>query len=79
MMYSVEMLQPAWRDLERIADMHMSLAGVNSAKRFADGFLDSIDNLSSFPFDYPIVPDEELAEAGCRMLIYNLSADVPRL
>lgn len=70
-MYNVGILLPAWKDLERITDMLMTLVGVNSAKSFTDGLLDRIDTLSCFPFAYPTVPDEELAKAGYRMLIYK--------
>ena len=70
-MYRVEILRPAWDDLERIADMHLSLVGPKSAQKLTDGILDSIDTLKISPYGYPTVPDEELAEIGYRMVIYK--------
>ena len=70
-MYKVEILRPAWDDLERITDMHLSLVGLKSAQKLTDGILDSIDTLKISPYGYPTVPDEELAEIGYRMVIYK--------
>lgn len=70
-MYRVKILAPAWNDLERIADMHMSLVGPQSAKKVMDGILDRIEALETFPYSGPAVPDEELAQQGYRMTIYK--------
>ncbi|MCH5210194.1 MAG: type II toxin-antitoxin system RelE/ParE family toxin [Oscillospiraceae bacterium] len=70
-MYKVEILIPAWDDLEIIADMHMSLVGPKSAQNLTDGILDSIDTLTISLYGYPTVLDEEPAEIGYRMVIYK--------
>ena len=70
-MYKVEILKPAWDDIERIADMHFALSGPQSAKKVTDGILDSIASLEVFPYGYPTVPDRELSEQGYRMVIYK--------
>ena len=70
-MYKVGILRTAWDDLERIADMHLSLVGPKSAKKITDGILDSIDTLKISPYGYPTVPDKDLAELGYRMVIYK--------
>lgn len=79
MMYNVEILKPAWEDIERIADIHLSLVGPQSAKKVTDGILDSIDSLKMFPFGYRTVPDIELAESGYRMVIYKRYVSVYRV
>lgn len=78
-MYKIEILRPAWEDIERIADMHFSLVGVQSAKKVTDGILDSIDSLKVFPFGFPTVPDEDLAKQGYRMVIYKKYLSIYRV
>ena len=70
-MYKIEILQPAWTDLERIADLHMSLVGPKSAKKVTDKILESIELLEVSPYGFPLVPDEALAQEGYRMAIYK--------
>lgn len=36
-MYKIEILKPAWDDLERIGDLHYSLSGQKTAKNVTDG------------------------------------------
>ena len=36
-MYKIEILKPAWDDLERIGDLHYSLSGQKTAKKVTDG------------------------------------------
>ncbi len=78
-MYKVEILKPAWEDIERIADMHFSLVGLQSAKKVTDGILDSIDALKTFPEGFPTVPDAELSEQGYRMVIYKKYLSIYRV
>ena len=70
-MYEIKILSPAWNDLDRIADMHLSMVGVQSAKNVTDGILNRIELLGTFPFSCPTVPDEELSGQGYRMAIYK--------
>ena len=78
-MYKVEILRPAWDDLEIIADMHLSLVGPKSAQKVTDGILDSIDTLKISPYGYPTVPDMELAELGYRMVLYKKYLSIYRV
>lgn len=48
--YEIELLAPAWRELEEIADMHLALVGAESAKKITDKILDDIDRLSITPY-----------------------------
>ena len=70
-MYEIEILSPAWADIERIGDIHFALSGPQSALKVTNGILDSIDTLQTFPHGYPPVPDAELAAEGFRMVIYK--------
>ena len=78
-MYKIEILKPAWDDLERIGDLHYSLSGPRSAKKVTDGILDSIATLDTFPYGYPTVPDRKLAEEGYRMVIYKKYLSIYRV
>ena len=40
--YNVRILTPAWQDIERIADIHMSAVGPHSAESITDKLLDKI-------------------------------------
>ena len=70
-MCEIKILTPAWNDLERIAGMHLSQVGVQSAKKVTDGILDRIELLGTFPYGCSTVPDEGLSERGYRMAIYK--------
>lgn len=69
--YDVEILKPAWEELDHIADYHLAAVGKQSAKKVTDGILDLIDQLHDFPYSFPAVRDEELAQLGYRMAIYK--------
>lgn len=70
-MFEIEILSPAWNDIERIGDIHLALSGPQSALKVTNGILDYIETLKTFPYGYPPVPDESLAEEGFRMVIYK--------
>ena len=67
--YCVEILNPAWNELDAISDFHFIEVGPKSAKKITDKILDSLERLESFPLSCPHVPYKELAERGYRMLV----------
>ena len=59
--YEIELLAPAWRELEEIADIHLALVGAKSAKSITDKILDDIPIVSqnlifSFPQIERVIP-----------------------
>ena len=78
-MHEIKILKTAWNDIERIADLHMALSGPNSARTVTDGILNSIEKLRMFPLGFPTVPEEELSEAGYRMVIYKQYLSIYRM
>ena len=67
--YRVELLNPAWLDLDAIADYHMLEVGVNSARKITEQILKAIERLELFPLSCPLAPYKELAEQGYRVLV----------
>lgn len=68
-MHDVFILDAAWKDIDRIADIHMALSGPVSAKKITDSILETIETLSVFPDGYPFLRDNELREQGYRMAV----------
>ena len=69
--YKVELLGPAWIDLDTIADFHMLTVGPNSARKITDNILNALERLETFPLSCPLAPYKELAEQDYRVLICN--------
>lgn len=67
--YNVRILTPAWQDIERIADIHMSAVGPHSAEIITDKLLDKITLLAEQPLIGPLHTDEFLAMQQYRKLI----------
>lgn len=67
--YEIELLAPAWRELEEIADMHLALVGAESAKRITDKILDDIDRLSITPYLGKACEEQILAADNFRRLV----------
>ena len=67
--YTVELLNPAWQDIDAISDFHMSEVGPKSAKKITDKIFSAIERLESFPKLYPLAPYKELADKGFRILV----------
>ena len=81
--YEIELLAPAWFDLDAIAEYHLLVVGTGSARKITDKILNDLKRLESFPLSCPFVPYIELAEKGYRMLvcgkyvcIYRFTGDV---
>ena len=67
--YEVELLAPAWRELEEIADLHLALVGAKSAQKITDTILDDIDRLSISPHLGKACEEHELATDNYRRLV----------
>lgn len=65
----VELLPPAWLDVEKISDFHFEKVGADSAQRVTDKILDGVEGLAEFPLMGPPHPDPELAIQGYRKLV----------
>lgn len=76
-------LEPAQRELEEIAILHMNLVGPNSARKITNLILDTLSRLESFPLSGPLPEDRELFKngycyviAGKYICIYRQIADI---
>ena len=67
--YRVEILLPAWEDLNQIADFHMKMVGPASAQKIMDEILDAISKLSIFPLMGSLHWDPVLAQKDYRKVI----------
>ena len=54
-------LSPAWRDLDRISDLHMLLAETKSAEEITDKLLDTIALLAGQPYLGALHPEPFMA------------------
>jgi plasmid stabilization system protein ParE len=77
--YKVEILNPAWIDLDAIADYHIHTVGYNSARKITDTILNAMERLKSFPLSCPLAPYQELAEQGYRTSICDGYACIYKL
>ena len=62
-------LEPAQRELEEIAQLHLNLVGPNSARKITDLILDTISRLEMFLLSGHIPQDKELRGNGYRYVI----------
>lgn len=65
----IEILPPAWEELDEIAEYHLHMAGVNSARNITDSILSSLERLEQYPLSCPYAPDGELRLQEYRMLV----------
>jgi plasmid stabilization system protein ParE len=68
-MLKLELLAPAWKELEAVGDIHLKLTGPASAERITDGILDTLECLRSTPLLGMECEDRELKDKGYRRLI----------
>ena len=68
-MAEVVILEPAQRELEEIAELHLNLVGPNSARNITDRILAALANLELFLFSGPEARDRELRLQGYRYVI----------
>jgi addiction module RelE/StbE family toxin len=65
----ITFLTPAYRDLEKIADYHMRMAGPHSAEKITDKLLDCIGVLESHPLSGTEHADPVLKKQDFRKLV----------
>ena len=68
-MAKLVILEPAQRELEEIAQIHLNLVGPNSARKITTLILDTLSRLEMFPLSGHIPQDKELRNAGYRLVI----------
>jgi len=65
----IEILAPAWKEIEEIAEYRLLMVGQSSAKKITDRILNALERLEEFPLSFPHVPDTELKGQDYRMLV----------
>ena len=78
-MAELVILEPAQRELEAIALLHMNLVGPASARKITDLILHTLSRLELFPLSGHIPRDKELRNSGCRYVIAGKYICVYRL
>ena len=68
-MAELRILTPAQCELEEIAQLHLRLAGANSARNITDLILDALSQLEKYPLSGPPLRDKELRSCGYRYVI----------
>lgn len=66
--YKLEILAPAWAELEDIAEYHLMMVGPVSAKNITDQILTSLERLKTYPLSGVAVMDDELNALGYRFV-----------
>ena len=67
--YKVEILNPAAKDIERIAGYHLRMVGPVSAEKITEKLLDTIQTLEDQPFSGMKHPDDILRKQNYRKLV----------
>lgn len=78
-MANLVILDPAQRELEEIAQLHMNLVGPNAARNITNLILDTLSRLEMFPLSGHIPQDKELRNGGYRYVIAGKYICVYRL
>ena len=68
-MAKIVILEPAQRELEEIAQIHLNLVGPNSARNITNLILDTLSRLEIFPLSGHIPQDKELRNVGYRYVL----------
>ncbi len=58
--FRLEILSPAWKELDEIASYHLHVVGPISARKITDKILNALCRLEDFPLSCPYAPDAEL-------------------
>ncbi|WP_373483315.1 type II toxin-antitoxin system RelE/ParE family toxin [Acetobacterium sp.] len=77
--YKVELLLPAQKELEEIAEYHLLMVGSNSARKIVEKIINAMERLEEFPLSCPLVPDEELKSQNYRILVCDQYICIYRL
>jgi len=75
----IEILAPALKELDEIAEYHLLMVGQISAKKITDRILNALERLEEFPLSCPYVPDTELISQDYRMLVCDKYVCIYRL
>ncbi|WP_243136753.1 type II toxin-antitoxin system RelE/ParE family toxin [Acetobacterium paludosum] len=75
----VEILAPALKELEEIAEYHLLVVGRISAKKITDKILNALEQLEEFPLSGPHIPDTELKSKDYRILVCDKYVCIYRL
>ncbi|MEA1960717.1 MAG: type II toxin-antitoxin system RelE/ParE family toxin [Bacillota bacterium] len=75
----LEILTPAWKELDEIASYHLLVAGPDSARKISDRILDALERLEDFPLSCPYVRDGELKDGDYRLLVCDQYVCIYRL
>lgn len=67
--YKLEILAPAQRELEEIAQVHLALSGPQSARAIAEKIYSAMEQLSRFPQSGPPIRDPYLKDIGYRYIL----------
>ena len=78
-MAELVILEPAQRELEEIARIHLNLSGTESARKITDEILSTLSRLEQFPLSGHIPRDKELRNGGYRYVIAGKYICVYRL
>lgn len=78
-MADLVILEPAQRELEEIAELHLRLVGPNSARNITDLIYDTLARLEPFPLSGHPPKDKELLAGGYRYVIAGKYVCVYRL
>ena len=77
--YAVRLLPPAQYELEEIAQLYLSLSGVESAHRITDEIFSAMEQIALFPLSGPLMRDSELRSLGYRFVVIKNYIAVYRL
>ena len=78
-MAKLVILEPAQRELEEIALLHLNLSGPNSARNITNLLFDKLERLEQFPLSGHIPKDKWLARENYRYVIAGKYIAVYRL
>ena len=78
-MANLVILESAQRELEKPAQIHLNLAGPESARKVTNEILDTLSRLEQFPLSGHIPADKELRSGGYRYVIAGKYICVYRL
>ena len=67
--YAVQILDPAQIELEDIAQVYLSLAGSQYARKITDKIYNALEQLTYFPLSGSPVHDKELRNLGYRFVV----------
>ena len=77
--YHIQILDPAQGELEEIAQLYLSLTGIQSARKITERIHNALERLIEFPLSGPPMRETELRNLGYRFLVVEKYIIVYRL